>query len=362
MKRPVDTSQLIDALTLSARLPKTFSSAASIENLKKLAGDASSRSYYRVVTPAKTYVLQCAEPFVETQVASHPFLSAQQLFLKAGLAVPQVIELCAEHGWILLEDLGDKTLQDSPSLELYKRAIDMLVRWTVKIQRQNFDQGAPHFDWAFDFEKLNAEMSFTAEHLINQKFKLSASDFLSATKANSKFLAECPRVLCHRDYHSRNLMIRNDELFVIDFQDARMGPVSYDLVSLVWDPYVRMSDMWRDELLKYWKDSLLGAAKAAGFMEMADYIQKSSGSSSGPSSGLEEELSRMKIQRLLKAAGSYASFYNLKGRSDYLPSINPALKDALLACQNLAKLGKAEVQLSSLLESYQKILAGLLTP
>lgn len=315
--------------------------------IEKLAGDASSRLYYRLTDRNQQhYVLQVSETFKTNE--GHPFLVAREILEKIGIPVPALLGSSPSHGWILLEDLGDETLQQSPSLKLYKEAIDLIVEWAEKASPTNSALGAdlvsraPHFQWAFDFEKLNFEMGFTDEHLFKKYLKKPELNFLSLIEANSRWLAECPRVFCHRDFHSRNLMIQDEKLYVIDFQDARMGPLSYDLVSLLWDPYVMLTETWRAELLEHWR------------MRSQAVVKKLTAQKAGHDFVVEME--RMKLQRLLKAAGSYASFFNNKGRKDYLPYISPAIGEACGALEALKGGGHAspgEAKLLTLLRSME---------
>lgn len=317
-------SKTVDAENLQSSFG--YFHSRSIQKVDKLAGDASTRQYYRLHEMSTTsYVLQVSEPFLPNN--PHPFLCAQKILQSIQIPVPEVLEVNAAQGWILLSDLGDVTLQQVPSLHLYRQAIDLLLRWSWKAHsnQQKIDvelrQKAPHFEWSFDLEKLQFEMAFTEEHLI-KKFLGRTENFSQMTEHNSRFLADRPRVFCHRDYHSRNLMVHNNKLYVIDFQDARMGPCTYDLVSLLWDPYIQLSNEWKKDLFFYWLSSAQNL-KIPGADEES----------------LKEELERMKIQRLMKAAGSYASFFNKKGRKDYLPYIVPALLETEASLHMLKTLG-----------------------
>lgn len=308
--------------------------------IHKLAGDASSRQYFRLTdNQKKSYVLQVSESFEDP--STHPFLVARALLEAAGISVPKLYGTVPSSGWILLQDLGDATLQQHPSPASYTEAIDLIVKWAEKLSPdssvldEKLRRQAPHFRWAFDFEKLQAEMAFTEEHLFKKFLKREGDNFLSLVQANSAYLDKCPRVFCHRDFHSRNLMVKNGKLWVIDFQDARMGPLSYDLVSLLWDPYVDFKAGWRDKLLSHWK-----VATAKLVKKLTD---------AGSDHDFEIEMERMKIQRLLKAAGSYASFYNRQGRKDYLPYIAPALRDTRGALEALVKRHAATSQDEKLL-------------
>jgi aminoglycoside/choline kinase family phosphotransferase len=331
---PEDKRPPVTEDNLRTAFPKTFGKASRI-SVVQLAGDASSRSYHRLESPESSgsFVLQCSESFPAASAASHPYLSALQLLHDLKVPAPVCVEVCPENGWVLLEDLGDETLQRHMTLPLYQRAIDWVVRWTVQIERKRQKNDVfpgPHLGWAFDFEKLDFEMRHTARYLIKEFFRKDADRYLSLVEANSRYLANRPRFFCHRDYHCRNLMMKGGELYVIDFQDARLGPITYDVASLLWDPYVALDDAWKAQLLSYWKKSLTEAA-ASDAPRVATVL--------GDDKGLAVELERMKIQRLLKAAGSYASFLATKGRRDYLPGIGPALRDAMDGIEKLSALG-----------------------
>lgn len=335
-------SQSIDPLALARNFPKQFGSGAQAIKISQLAGDASSRCYFRIVnedSPSISFVLQCAEIFELNSSDKHPFLSGQRNLEAISIPVPQVLGVAPDRGWILLSDLGDDALQGHVSVELYKKAIDFILEWTTRLHPENPElpvsvKKSPQFSWAFDFEKLNFEMGFTAEHLFKNLLKSpQAAHFLEQSKKNSQFLSDATRYYCHRDYHSRNIMCNRGNLFVIDFQDARMGPITYDLVSLLWDPYVRLSENDRDILLNYWVTELEAKKSAPDTFKKEVHLNREERSSKN----WRLELERMKVQRLLKAAGSYASFYVKKGRKDYLPSIERALSDVLTSYSIIEK-------------------------
>lgn len=304
---------------------KVFDASASTEVLT-LAGELSTRKYYRILVKNPTgqqttpsYVLQAAESFQDPE--QHPFLIAQQIFAHIGIRVPKIFGVAGQEGWILVEDCGDFFLQNRQDLELYMQALEMLyalqkcknpasVGITGKLAE------APHWKWAFDFEKLNAEMFHTEKFFVAglAKEKVPFAAWLSE---NSQYLAERPRVLCHRDFHSRNLLVRDNLLYALDFQDARMGPVSYDLVSIVWDPYAYLKEGFRSLLLQEWKAKL-----APEFSEEIDI-----------------EIHRMKIQRLTKAIGSYSSFYLDRGNPSCFVFIEEALADTIESFESLNDSG-----------------------
>jgi aminoglycoside/choline kinase family phosphotransferase len=215
-----------------------------------LTPDASDRRYYRVeCAGARSIVLALyATPFTPGAL---PFGVVATLLEAMPLPVPHIRHEMADLGVLVLDDLGDLTLQaytdsapDHRHQALYERAVDHLVL----LQQRGAERADPNllpYTLAFDVEKLMWEMDFFITHFIEGFRGMTIPPAVRAAlreelTALTRELSDEPRVLCHRDYHSRNLMVVGDELFVIDFQDARMGPNTYDLVSLLRDCYVDM--------------------------------------------------------------------------------------------------------------------------
>ena len=142
--------------------------------------------------------------------------------------------------------------------ELYRQAIDHLV--VLQTRAQEYSKGVRAFERAFDEKKLLWELQFTMKHFAvafaGYSPKGAAAQVLD-TFFNQLVaqIAALPRVFCHRDYHSRNLMLWNEQLYILDFQDARMGPHVYDLVSLLGDSYVDLGDTERHKLMQYYVDT-----------------------------------------------------------------------------------------------------------
>ena len=285
-----------------------------------LAGDASSRRYYRVVHQQETAVLMSWEPFNPTR---YPFLSVLQHFKKNKVRTPEVLGMAPELGFVLLEDLGDLTLErkfwenqnPETSLKYYRQAIDELIK--MHFMATNDRSECTAFEISFDTEKLLWELNYGRQHLLEKICQWKPSEKLSdevqsAFTSIAERLHQEPKYIAHRDYHSRNIMIKYDEARVIDFQDARMGPVQYDLVSLLKDSYVDMSDEMADALL-------------------ADYLDKAKPYLPGKFSKEHffEIYELQSIQRCFKACGSFSSFLNLRDDRRYLKYIHHTLKRVL---------------------------------
>jgi aminoglycoside/choline kinase family phosphotransferase len=226
-----------------------------------LTGDASDRKYFRIIpTDGPSFVLALHATAID--FAALPFARVAELMQKVPLPVPGILGHSDALGILALQDLGDVTLQAhlgaaSPTehAALYREAVALieLLQRRGEALRSN---AYPPYGIAFDVEKLTWELDFFLKHFLEgyRGVRLSPavrSAFAEEFAAIAGELAGEPRVLCHRDYHSRNLMLHGGSLYIIDFQDARMGPDTYDLVSLLRDSYLDITERELDELIAY---------------------------------------------------------------------------------------------------------------
>jgi N-acetylmuramate 1-kinase len=226
-----------------------------------LTGDASDRKYFRII-PSDGVSIVLALHAGPIDFATLPFANVGELMHQVPLPVPVILGHSDALGIIALQDLGDLTLQAhlgaAPLAEhaaLYRQAvafIEVLQRRGAELESSRYIP----YSIAFDVEKLTWELDFFTRHFVEgyRGVQLSDEDRSALAiewRAIVTELASEPRVLCHRDYHSRNLMLSDGSLYIIDFQDARMGPDTYDLVSLLRDSYVDFQDRAVDELIAY---------------------------------------------------------------------------------------------------------------
>jgi len=262
-----------------------------------LTGDASDRKYFRIIPPeGESIVLAVhAGPIEFTRL---PFANVAELFSLIPLPSPAILGHSDGLGVIALADLGDVTLQahlgaSSPTehAALYRQAvalIELLQRRGAELESTRFIP----YGVAFDVEKLSWELEFFVKHFLvgYRGVTLPAAARSALAEEWSSIVQELasePRVLCHRDYHSRNLMLREGSLYIIDFQDARMGPDTYDLVSLLRDSYVDIADRELDELIAYF----LALKQGNGAAFSADEFRR--------------RFDLMALQRNLKALGTF---------------------------------------------------------
>jgi N-acetylmuramate 1-kinase len=226
-----------------------------------LTGDASDRRYYRILfADAPSIVLALYSASFEFESLS--FVNVARLLKEMPTPIPAVLGHAEDLGVLALEDLGDVTLQahlgavtPAEHAARYRQAVALIAT----MQKRGAELADPRFlpyGIAFDVEKLAWELDFFTKHFIEAYRGVvigtdAHNDLRREFRTVIEELAAEPRVLCHRDYHSRNLMLHQDQLFIIDFQDARMGPDTYDLVSLLRDSYVDLPEQTVDELIAY---------------------------------------------------------------------------------------------------------------
>ena len=226
-----------------------------------LTGDASDRKYFRVI-PADGAPFVLALHSGAIDFGTLPFANVADLLLQIPLPVPAVLGHSDPLGIVALQDLGDVTLQahlgaatPNEHAALYRQAVAFIEQLQRRGAELRSDRYIP-YRIAFDVEKLTWELDFFVKHFMEgyRGAALSPADRSALAAEWSAIVGELasePRVLCHRDYHSRNLMLNDGSLYIIDFQDARMGPDTYDLASLLRDSYVDITDRDLDDLIAY---------------------------------------------------------------------------------------------------------------
>jgi N-acetylmuramate 1-kinase len=226
-----------------------------------LTGDASDRKYFRIIlSDASSHVIALhAGPIT---FATLPFANVADLLQQIPLPVPAILDHSDELGILALQDLGDVTLQAhlgaataAEHAALYRQAVGLIELLQRRGAELASDRYLP-YGIAFDVEKLTWELEFFIRNFVEgyRGIGLDASERQALAEEWTSIVDELstePRVLCHRDYHSRNLMLHESSLYIIDFQDARMGPDTYDLVSLLRDSYVDITNRDLDDLIAY---------------------------------------------------------------------------------------------------------------
>ena len=307
-----------------------------------LTGDASDRRYFRVLVPDdQSIVLSLySAPFAFDTL---PFVNVARLLEKMPVPIPAVLGHAEDLGVLALADLGDVTLQahlGAASVEehaaLYRQAVSLIAT----LQRRGAELESPEYlpyRSAFDVEKLSWELDFFIKHFIEAYRGVlippAARDELRREfSVVVETLAAEPRVLCHRDYHSRNLMLHDEQLYIIDFQDARMGPDTYDLVSLLRDSYVDLPEQTVSELLAYYL-ALSGR--------------------NGEEREFRARFDVMALQRNLKALGTFGYQTTARRNPVYIQYIPRTLRYVRTNLENLPQFGRVHELLADLVEEFR---------
>jgi aminoglycoside/choline kinase family phosphotransferase len=322
---------------LSEKIRTALGETTRLVSLAPLAGDASSRRYYRAqlesaAAPASLIVMQFTDsslPLSSEELSIFreppkelPFLDVHRLFTQIHVRVPALYGAWPEEGIILLEDLGDRSLWDSvqglPAGEIlpwYEKALDQLLLIHLEGTRRQQAVSCIAFRQRFDFRLYMWEFDHFIEYgLRRQGGKIGDGD---KTKLRESFeemargLAGLPPCLSHRDYHSWNLMVRDGQVAVIDFQDALLAPPQYDLASLLNDretDRIIRPDL-ENHLVRYYlqKREEMGGKRANRDEFLEGYILSA-------------------LQRDFKVVGRFHYLDRVKGKPGYKKYIPPTLK------------------------------------
>jgi aminoglycoside/choline kinase family phosphotransferase len=311
---------------------------------EKMPGGASTRVFYRLhigdrgASAVAFYVPDAtrSDEIDKTDGTRHrwPFLEVQELLAERGVRVPRIVADGSDDGWLLVEDLGDDTLAAYLSRDLSptrkERAYQTAVRDLAEAQVRLADLPVHSVvrKRAFDEDLLAWEIHHFREYALEARgIHLSPSDrtlFDGIAHRLAHRIASWPRGFVHRDYQSRNIMVRgpsddSPELWWIDFQDALLGPRVYDLVALLNDSYQTFDRDFVERRLDEF-------AAVRGLDETGRL-------------DLGREFDLVTVQRKLKDAGRFVFIDQVKGNPSFLPFVKPTIEKARAS---LARLGDDE--------------------
>jgi len=307
----------------------------SVSSIEKLHGDASYRTYYRATMDGgSTYIVmqmpqgkQSVSEEITNFNGTHEelaFINVYKFLKRCELPVPRIIKDGSNDNILILEDLGDTLMwnlvnekPEETQREWYTKAIDLLVTMQERAEKQK-DDICVAFKRSFDETLLNWEFDHFLEYGIEARLdkKLNEEDralFDAFTRTISTKIRHFPYGFTHRDFQSRNLLLKDDRLFMIDFQDALMGPQVYDLVSLLRDSYVVLPDELVQELVKYY----------ASKRDLDDVKTL-------------KRFDLVTVQRKLKDAGRFVFIDRVKKNPKFLPNIPTSLDYVRQAFSRLA--------------------------
>ncbi len=284
-----------------------------------LAGDGSDRCYYRIRSSQledSLVLMQLSESdAVLLRESRYPWIIIQKFLKPSAIRVPALLHELTEFSALVIEDYGDITFESRVRGLLSRHdwsEIKAAYRHCFEVCSTMLGQErSPVWDYrGFDAKQLLWELNFFCENFLRPVFRLNEAELSIFTKESldvATFLSRFSEYFVHRDFHSRNIMVQGSQLAIIDFQDARLGQASYDLVSLIFDSYVPLDNNQRSELLSVAKVVLQPTHPKAWC-------------------DIEETWPAMLLQRQLKAIGTFGFLTWKKKRGDYLQYLPKALE------------------------------------
>lgn len=295
----------------------------SVDSIAPASEDASFRRYFRIRIGAFTHIVMDAPPPRENV---RPFLAVAELFRGAGVHTPEIRAAQPELGFVWLSDFGSRPylgeLNPSSAARLYGDALDTLERLQCGIAAETAPLPA------YDERLLRNELEIFHEWLLRQFLGLELSSgetclWWSVTDTLTGSALEQPRACVHRDFHSRNLMyLETGNPGVLDFQDAVVGPIAYDLVSLLRDCYVA----WPEQRVETWMAGYRDRLNQAGMLGGRGV------------ENFRRWFDLMGMQRHLKAAGIFTRLLLRDGKPGYLADIPRTLGYVLGVCARYPEL------------------------
>ena len=298
-----------------------------VEDLEMIQGDGSDRRFYRVLRPQKMVAVfpSLIHPRKKEE-ARATYMLGYHLY-DLGVAIPGVIDHQRDVGLVLLEDVGDDHLQtrilamesSQEKIKLYQKSVDALLTFQI--------DGVKGFDirCCWDSPKYDYELMITREsdYFIQALCKEYAGQVFDESEVRKECMVIAQRAsrepanfLLHRDFQSRNLMVFADTIKIIDFQGARLGPLAYDLASLLFDPYVQLSQQERETIFEYY-------VSQASFRVLLDRET------------FAEGYLYLAVQRVLQMLGAFGFLTMHKGKLFFEPFILPALHNLRYLLQQL---------------------------
>lgn len=286
-------------------------------NVTALAAEASFRQFYRLQTDAASWILMDSPPDKERNDA---FCDLAEIFAAAGLPVPRILAAQADAGWFLLSDLGARDFEAAYADGDQDAALAAAINALIRLQRVDHPAVAPYTRQRFA-DELNIFSEWFLTGMLDESLPAAVeSDFELLVERT----AQQPQCCVHRDYHCRNLLFSTSgELGIVDFQDALVGPVGYDLASLLHDCYHEFPE----------------ATVAAGCRNYLQHPDNILPADYDPQR-FRNDVDFCAIQRQLKAIGIFARLAQRDSKTSHLRYISPLLVRLVRLCESYPRLSE----------------------
>jgi len=294
---------------------------------RRLPGDGSKRAFYRLSAEQGSFiVMEYASSDMAAEKENLSYLRIGEHLLGKGIPVARIFRYDLEHGWFIMEDLGQRNLQEialgtENRIDLYKRVLELLVQLQIEGKEDFNTQWCAHTERYDRFLMERYESGYFLTYFV-QGFLGLERDLTSLASSFSRLsykasLADGDFFL-HRDFQSRNLIIRGGRIGIVDWQGGRLGPLQYDLASLLIDPYVGLRGEERKHLYDY-------------------YLTLIERRLPGVSPSFSRHYPSLAIQRNLQILGAFSYLGSVLGKKwffDYIPPALESLERLLEECDD----------------------------
>lgn len=289
----------------------------SLTSPQPLAGDGSDRRFYRLLgSPTAVLLVHPVPPGGDVNENDSYYLLGRHLRSR-GAPVPEIYTYCREEAWILMEDLGDISLESAIKRQSQESQVRYWYRQALEILMDMQIQGKEEFDYSWCFDTPALHRPFLWERECGYFVRAFLKGYLGLDITMDDLAPDFERLLTgalpggpnyflHRDFQSRNLFITSGRLRIIDFQGGRLGPLGYDVASLLIDPYVDLSPAWQDELLDHYLDRLTSRLSV-------------------DPQAFREQYFHLALCRNLQILGAFGYLTKVKGKDYFARYIPPAL-------------------------------------
>ena len=276
-------------------------------SIEVASSDASFRSYYRIYKENKSYILMDSSLDLDSLL---PFVDINHRLSQSKVKAPQIIAQNIQKGYLILEDFGDTHYLDILTKDNYQQLYQKAIQEIIKMQQSDISNLSIYNKEFLIFE-MNLMQEWYLEKYLNITLSKKEINIIndSIEKIANTVLSQPQDTFVHRDFHSRNILYTpTKDIGIIDFQDAKSGAITYDLVSLLRDCYIEWNTSEVEKLALYYKDQAKLDIDDKTFIRWFDF---------------------MGLQRHIKVLGIFSRLYLRDGKDGYLKDIPLTLKYVL---------------------------------
>jgi aminoglycoside/choline kinase family phosphotransferase/choline kinase len=316
------------------QVPRTQSSV----KITQIAEQGSNRKFYRISYPDSSRVVMLSS---SEDLDFERFIKIGEYFYDKGFGTPEIFNYSKAQYAVLVEDLGDETVYEAlkrgNQREMYSKVID----WLVEFQKESCELGVgcrTEVNRYFDYRGMRWETEYFTDNFLKRHLGVDDAKCAKLQHAFDMLANEAlsqPQILIHRDFQSQNIMIKDGQVRIVDFQGARQGPVAYDLMSLLKDAYVDIHKDLRKELEDYYYEKLQKTGVKKLFFSREQFLKYTVVAG---------------LQRNMQALGAFTFLSFVKGKQRYLDFIPGGVRNLIEGIEELESLPDRPFSLSGLLE------------